>query len=382
MLQFFLPHLALFHLLRGFTRMIEKRSRFSLAAATVLLCALVLGGWLGGCGGGDGSNGTDEGGSGKPKYLNMGTSKFGTFQQIGNSLCEVLNKNVGENNWKAQGKGTSGSQENIRLVDKGENELGLSNSAISYHAINGTGGWEKKYKIRTVVTIAPLVAMFVTKSDSGIKTMKDLKGKRVICGPNGAGFDMFIEPLLTAHGLKFSDFDKLNANFGDSVTQLGDGGADAAFLGGASPSPNIRLASDLGILLIPFEEEARKELVKDYPFFSEITVKAGTYPDLKKDYLGLNVGTMHLITSAAQDDEFVYQITRTLWENRAKISHPAAKKFINEENAARFTGTEFHPGAIRFYKEIGIWPEAADTDQQNNETPGTDDQSGNADESQ
>jgi hypothetical protein len=122
--------------------------------------------------------------------------------------------------------------------------------------------------------------------------------------------------------------------------------------------------------------------VKDYPFFSEITVKAGTYPDLKKDYLGLNVGTMHLITSAAQDDEFVYQITRTLWENRAKISHPAAKKFINEENAARFTGTEFHPGAIRFYKEIGIWPEAADTDQQNNETPGTDDQSGNADESQ
>ena len=53
----------------------------------------------------------------------------------------------------------------------------------------------------------------------------------------------------------------------------------------------------------------------------------------------------------------IYQITKTLYENRAKIAHPAAKKFITEKNAARFTGTDFHPGAIRFYKEIGIWAE-------------------------
>jgi TRAP transporter TAXI family solute receptor len=353
-----------------------KWLRFSATTATVLMCALVLNGCMSGCGGGngDGSNGDSTSSSSKKKFLNMGTSKFGTFQGVGNSLCEVLNKNRGENNWKAQGKGTSGSQENIRLIDMGENELGLSNSAVSFHAVNGTGEWEKKYEIRTVVTIAPLVAMFVTKSDSGIKTMQDLKGKRVICGPNGAGFDMFIEPLLEAHGLKFSDFTKLNANFGDSVTRLGDGGADAVFLGGASPSPNITMASEQGILLIPFEAEARKRLVKDYPFFSEITVKAGTYQDLKEDYHGLNVGTMQLITSADQDEEFIYQITKTIWENRAKISHPAAKRFINEENAARFTGTEFHPGAIRFYEEIGIWPDG--------ETPATDNQTGNADESQ
>jgi hypothetical protein len=364
-----------------------KWFRFSATTAAVLMCALVLSGCGsgGGKGGGGTGGGTKGGGttnSGKTKFLSMGTSPIGgTFQQVGNSLCVVLNKNGGDNNWKAQAKGTKGSQQNIRLLDQGEYQLGIANSAISFNAVNGTGGWDKKYEIRAITTIAPLVAMFVTKTSSGIKTIQGLKGKRVICGPNGAGFEMFIEPLLEAHGVKLADFTKLNANFADSVTQLSDGGADAAFLGGAVPSPAIQQASDLGILLIPFEAEARKQLVKDYPFFSEITVKAGTYADLKEDYHGLNVGAMHLITSAAQDDEFVYQITKTIWTNRAKISHPGAKKFINEKNAPRNTGTKFHPGAIRFYKEEGIWPEAAEEGKAGDDAPATDDPSGDANES-
>ena len=93
---------------------------------------------------------------------------------------------------------------------------------------------------------------------------------------------------------------------------------------------------------------------------------------------------MHLITSAAQDEEFIYQITKTIWENRAKISHPGAKRFINEKNAPRNTGTEFHPGAIRFYKEVGIWPEAAgDRDEPAADAPATETKpSGDANESQ
>ena len=71
----------------------------------------------------------------------------------------------------------------------------------------------------------------------------------------------------------------------------------------------------------------------------------------------MNVGSMQLITHADVDEELVYNLTKTIWENRAEIvkQHPAARA-INEKNAARNTGTEFHPGAIRFYKEIGIWP--------------------------
>jgi TRAP-type uncharacterized transport system substrate-binding protein len=67
---------------------------------------------------------------------------------------------------------------------------------------------------------------------------------------------------------------------------------------------------------------------------------------------------MHLITSANKDEELVYQLTRALYENREEVvaKHPAGKA-INPKNAARSVGTEFHPGAVRYYKEIGIWSE-------------------------
>ena len=68
---------------------------------------------------------------------------------------------------------------------------------------------------------------------------------------------------------------------------------------------------------------------------------------------------MHVITAASADEELIYQLTKTMWENRADIAaRHGAGKAINEKNAARYTGTEFHPGAIRFYKEAGIWPES------------------------
>jgi hypothetical protein len=84
-----------------------------------------------------------------------------------------------------------------------------------------------------------------------------------------------------------------------------------------------------------------------------------TYRGMTEDFVAMNVGSMHLITTAGQDEALVYQITKTIWENRAEIvkQHRAGLS-INETNAARFTGTPFHPGAIRFYQEIGIWSEA------------------------
>ncbi len=170
--------------------------------------------------------------------------------------------------------------------------------------------------------------------------------------------NVFLEPLLAAHGVTFDDFKPLYETQSAAVDLLSDGNADAAFLGGAVPTGSIQQAcSTHDIFFIPFDEEAKKQLVEQYPFFSPMTIPKDVYSDLDSDYHGLNVGSMHLITAADQPEEKIYQITKILYENRAKIAHPAAKKFINAKNAARFTGTDFHPGAIRFYKEIGIWAE-------------------------
>ena len=294
---------------------------------------------------------------GKRAFLSMGTAPIGgAFQPVGDALSQMLNHNKGDNHWKVQAKGTKGSQENIRRLSKGELQLAISNSAITYFAVRGEGGWEQKYDVRAIVTIAPNVAMFITKQDSGIKKISDLKGNRVVCGPAGAGFDMFIKPILNEHGVMFDEIDKLNDTQSGAVDKLADGNADAAFLGGAVPTGSIQQAcSQHDIYFVPFDEETKTQLVSKYPFFQPITIPADKYADLTEDYLGLNVGSMHLITSADQDEKLVYQITKTIWENRKSIKHPAAK-FINEKNAARDTGTEFHPGAKRFYLEIGIWP--------------------------
>ncbi|MHC4878199.1 MAG: TAXI family TRAP transporter solute-binding subunit [Planctomycetota bacterium] len=334
-------------------------------SAASFVCVLLGAALIAGCGGGgNGSGGGgSEGGNGgaasaKTMFLSIGTAPLGgTFPQVGDAIAQTLNNHKGDNNWKAQGKGTKGSQANIRGLDQGELQLALSNSAISYFAVRGESGWEKAYDTRAVVTLAPNVAMFVTTADSGIKTIAELKDKRVVIGPAGAGFDMFVGPILEEHGVSIEDdIEKVYQPMGAAVDMLADGSADAAFLGGAVPAAAISQAcASYETFFIPFDPTVRQTLIDKYPFFHPIDLPGNTYQGHPEKFEGLNVGSMHLVTAAAADEEFIYQVTKTIWENRAEIAAAhGAGKAINEKNAARNTGTEFHPGAVRFYKEIGL----------------------------
>ncbi len=336
--------------------------RFVNPSACLLLGLALIAG-CGDGGGGDGGStdsggGATGGGTGKTMFLSIGTAPLGgTFPIVGDAIAQTLNDHKGDNNWKAQAKGTKGSQANIRGLDGGELQLALSNSAISYFAVRGESGWEKAYETRAVVTLAPNVAMFVTTADSGIKTIAGLKGKRVVIGPAGAGFDMFVGPILEEHGVSIeNDIEKVYQPMGAAVDMLADGSADAAFLGGAVPAAAISQAcASYETFFIPFDSAVRQTLIEKYPFFHPIDVPGDTYQGHPEKFEGLNVGSMHLVTAAATDEELVYQVTKTIWENRADVAAKhGAGKAINEKNAARYTGTDFHPGAIRFYKEAGL----------------------------
>ncbi|MBM63481.1 MAG: hypothetical protein CL484_11095 [Acidobacteria bacterium] len=321
------------------------------------LVVLVLVALAASCGGSNSEPGTTA--SPSRVFLSVGTAPpGGAFFVVGSALAEVLNEFGTEFGWSTTAEATSGSQENIRRLDTGELDFAMSNAAITYFAVRGAEGWDKAYPMRTVMTLAPNVALFITPSSSDIETIADLRGNRVSVGPAGAGFEYFVGPLLGAHDITYDDFTPLNATQSGAVDLIADGSAAAAFVGGAVPTASITQASaSQDIHFIPFQEEAKQQLIENYLFFRPATIPADTYRGQTEAFEGLDVGSMHLIASANTDESLVYNVTKTLYEQRESvIEKHAAGRAINPNNVVRDTGTEFHPGAIRFYQEIGIWP--------------------------
>ncbi len=295
--------------------------------------------------------------SGQRQFVTVGTAPAGgAFAPVGNAIANVVDANKGDLNWVVSPQGTKGTQENIRKLEAGDIEFAMANAAISYFATKGEGAWKKPHEVRAVATLAPNVGVFVTTKSSGIQTVGDLKGKRVVLGPAGAGFDYFLKPLLSVHGVSYDDLTVLNGNYFSAGDMIADGKADAAFMGGAIPIPAVtQLCASQDVVFVKIADDAADKL-KDYPFYFPVPVKADAYSDLDEDLTGINVGNMHLITHANVEEDVVYHLTKLMYENRAEIAekHPAGKA-INPKNAVRDTGTPFHAGAIKFYKEAGIW---------------------------
>ena len=291
------------------------------------------------------------------KFLSVGTAPpGGAFFVVGGAIAQVVNDHMP---WEVSAEATKGTQENIRRLSSGELDFALANAAISYFAVRGEGAWGEKQNINAVMTLAPNVALFISPQSAGVSGLGDLKGKRVVVGPAGAGFEYFLRPILNAHGVTYEDFTPLYNTQAGTVDMLADGSAAAAFLGGAVPTASITQASaSQDIYFIPYDESAKQSLFETYPFFFAATIPANTYRGQAEDFAGMNVGSMHLITRASLSEDTVYNFTKTLYERREEVvkKHPAGRA-INPKNIVRDTGTPFHPGAIKYFKEIGIWSE-------------------------
>ena len=311
---------------------------------------------------------TSGGTQGQREFITLGTAPIGgAFVQVGNAIANTVEANKGDLNWVVAAKETKGTQENIRNLDSGDLQVAMANAAISYFAVRGDGAWKTKREVRAVATIAPNVGVFVTTETTGIKTIADLKGKRVLLGPAGAGFKYFLEPLLEAHGVQYSDMTVLNGKYSAANGMIADGRADAAFMGGAIPIPAVtQLCSSQNVVFLKFDESAVEKL-KQYPFYFNVPIPADTYSDLNEDLMGINVGNMQLLSHANVSEDIIYNFIKRVYENRDAIAQQhSAGKALNPKNIARDTGTPFHPGAIKFYKEKGLWPD--DTKNETSET--------------
>lgn len=300
--------------------------------------------------------------AGKREFISVGTAPAGgAFYTVGSAICEVVNENRGDLNWRVNAESTGGSMENIRLLSQGKLQFAMSNSSITYFAVRGSEGWEEPHQVQSVMTLFPNVAMFVTLANSGIEKVADLKGKSVYLGPEGAGFEYFVRPILAAHGLTLADIDGRFGSQQSAVDLLGDGAVAAAMVGGGIPNPALsQMTQANSIRLIPYDAEAKANLIADYSFFEPAVIPAGTYNGIEDQYEGLNVGSAHLITHKSVDEQTVYDFVKLVYEQRAKIAerHRAALN-IRPETVAVQSGIDYHAGAERFYREVGIWPEAA-----------------------
>ncbi|XZE54864.1 TAXI family TRAP transporter solute-binding subunit [Planctomycetaceae bacterium SH139] len=304
-------------------------------------------------------------GGGERQFISVGTAPVGgAFYTVGSAVCEVVNDQDGDANWRVSAEATGGSMENIRLLTQGKMQFAMSNSSITYFAVRGEGDWEQAHEARAVMTLFPNIAMFVTLADSGLEDIASLRGKRVFLGPEGAGFEYFVNPILQAHGLSIEDIEPRYGSQQSAVDLLGDGAVDAAMIGGGIPNPALaQMAQANPIKLIPYDAAAREKLIESYSFFQAAMIPGGTYAGLPDDQPSLNVGSAHLITHASVADDLVYEFTKRVYENREQIAerHRAAKG-IKPETVANDLGTEFHPGAIRYYQEMGLWATDDDTE--------------------
>ena len=254
---------------------------------------------------------------------------------------------------------SNGSVANINAIQSGASESGFSQSDVAYWAHSGTGLYDGKPKVedlRLIATLYPETLHIVARADAGIKSVADLKGKRVSIDEPGSGTIVDARLVLAAYGLSEKDISPEYLKPGPSGEKMRDGALDAFFFVGGFPAGAItELAASTKITLVPVSGAEAEKLIADNQFFAVNTVPAETYT---------GVGEMQTIsvaaqwvTSAKQSDDLVYNITKSLWSDgtrKALDAGHAKGKQITLENAVKSAGIPFHPGAEKFYKEAGV----------------------------
>jgi TRAP transporter TAXI family solute receptor len=305
----------------------------------------------------DATSVADAGAARMPPRIKIASANVGgSYFPMGNAIAQVLSTKVP--GLLATDEASGGSSQNIRMLDGRQIDFGLSNASITFPAIlGGSDGFDKPYPVRAVMTLHSSVNLFIALKKSGIRTIADMKGKRVSIGPAGGGWDAYTKPILAAHGLTFDDFTPVYEGQSSAVDMLTDGNVDAIFVGGSIPHATIVAATaQHDINFVEFDETALDRVKVERPTIRKYPIPANTYKGQSKDFWAVDAGAAQLITRADADPDFIYLITKTLYENREMIVQmtPAGKE-ITPERAGMDIGIPYHEGSLRYFKEINIW---------------------------
>jgi TRAP transporter TAXI family solute receptor len=208
-----------------------------------------------------------------------------------------------------------------------------------------------------IANLYPESIHLVVKKGSGIKSVADLKGKRVALDEPGSGTLINARMVLAAYGVKETDIKPEYIKPNQAGDKLKDGALDAFFFVGGAPAGAISelASSGTGIELVPLVGPQSDGLRMANPYFAVDSIAANTYKDVPAVQT-LAVGAQ-LVTNAKVDADTVYQITKAMYSEstqKALAAGHAKGKFITKENAVKGVGIPFHPGAEKFYREVGL----------------------------
>ena len=301
---------------------------------------------IAGCG-----DSSSSAGGGK-QFLNIATGgTAGTYYPLGGALAELLNQNIKGMNASAQSTGASVA--NVNMLKDGSVDIAFIQNDIAYYAANGKEMFKdnKVENIRGIAALYPETVQFVTTADKGIKSIADLKGKKVAVGASGSGAEANARQILGAYGLTYDDIDAQYLSFGEAADALKDGNVDVGVVVAGFPTAAIQdLAANKSAALVNIDAEHADKLMKQYPYFTKITVPKGTYPGQEEDVNTVAVKCV-IVTTDKLSDDLGEQIVKAIYEHldRMKAAH-AVGKYITKDTALEGMSIKMNAGAEKYLK--------------------------------
>ncbi|MFN4089642.1 MAG: TAXI family TRAP transporter solute-binding subunit [Alphaproteobacteria bacterium] len=261
----------------------------------------------------------------------------------------------------AVAQAANGSVANVNAIQSGTTESGLVQSDVAYWAYTGTGvfeGKDKLDKLRFIATLYPEHIHIILPRNSGVQALEELKGKRVGVGLPASGAQVGALLILNAVGLeKNKNFTAEELNTAQSAERIQDGQMDAFLTVTGAPSSGIaQLASTAGMRLLPLKEDVAQKVIAAAPFYFKSPIPQTAYDGMTEDVPALAVAAQWLV-SADQPEELIYGITKALWNDNTRnlldTGHAKGRE-IRKETALDAVGIPMHPGAERFYREVGM----------------------------
>jgi hypothetical protein len=254
---------------------------------------------------------------------------------------------------------SNGSVANVAAIAAGSAQSGFVQSDIAYWAFNGTGIYSGRPKVdvlRAIANLYPESIQLVVRKGSGIKSVHDLRGRKISLDEPGSGTLVDARLILQAFGLSEKDLQAQYFPAQRVADNLRDGTIDGFFSVSGWPQSSVAdLAATVGIELVPITGPEIDKLVGQFGFFSKEEIPDDAY----KGVAGVSTVSVHAIwaTSSKQNEELIYKVTAALWNpsTRKLLESGHAKgREIRLETATRGLGIPLHPGAERFYKEQGL----------------------------